>query len=212
MALIFFDYDGVMVDSLASETKYFVEACQKIGVNAVKTEADMAKLSEGNFYDELHHRGVSFDDIDKIMEIYADIKNDGRFLAEPFPEIFRLLKKISETYPVYIITSNVSDTVERRLEEYGIGSVKDVLGADKEPSKEVKLTKIMLQYPGERTIFVGDTKGDMLESAAVGIDLRLGVTWGWQSPEVVLEGAPDYWFNDRKHLVAWFEGFMDGEF
>lgn len=211
MALIFFDYDGVVVDSLATETKYFSEACRKTGVSAVKSEADMAKLSEGNFYDELHNRGVSLADIDKIMEIYADIKNDGRFLAEPFPEIFQLLKKVSEAYPVYIITSNVSATVERRLGEFGITSVRDVLGADKEPSKEVKLTKIMSQYPGERTIFIGDTKGDMVEAAAVGIDLRLGVTWGWQSPEVVLAGAPDYWFNDRKHLIAWFDGFMDGD-
>ena len=211
MALVFFDYDGVMVDSLAAEAKYFSEACQKIGVDAVKTEADMAKLSEGNFYDELHRRGVSLADIDKIMEIYASIKNDGRFLTKPFPEIFQLLKKVSEAYPVYIITSNVSATVEHRLGEFDITSVRDVLGADKEPSKEVKLTKIMSQYPGERTIFIGDTKGDMVEAAEVGSDLRLGVTWGWHSPEVVLAGAPDYWFNDRKHLIAWFDGFMDGD-
>ncbi|MBQ4093092.1 MAG: HAD hydrolase-like protein, partial [Firmicutes bacterium] len=127
----------------------------------------------------------------------------------PFPEIFALLKKVSDHYPVYIITSTVSATVETRLKEFGVDGVKDVLGADKETSKAKKLRSIMAQYPGERTYFIGDTKGDMVESAEVGIDVRLGVTWGWQSPEVVLSGDPDYWFVEKSHLVAWFDGFMD---
>lgn len=209
MALIFFDYDGVMVDSLETETKYYIEACQEVGVDAVKDAADMAKLSEGNFYEELLGRGVSQEALDKTMEIYAQIKTDGRYQTKPFPEIFSLLKKVSETYPTYIITSNVSATVEKRLREFNVTGVKDVLGADKETSKQKKLHSVMAHYPGERTLFAGDTKGDMIESAAVGIDLRLGVTWGWQSPEVVLAGDPDYWFNEKKDFVAWFHGFMD---
>lgn len=211
MALIFFDYDGVMVDSLQCETNYYLEACQEVGVNAVKDAEDMARLSEGNFFEELNSRGVSYEDIDKINGIYAKIKTDGRFVPDAFPEIFGILKEVSEKYPVYIITSNVSATVEARLKEFGIDSVKDVLGADKEKSKVKKILNIKSQYPGERSLFIGDTKGDMTESAAVGVDIRLGVTWGWQKPEVVLAGDPDYWFNEKSHLVAWFKGFMDSE-
>lgn len=209
MALIFFDYDGVMVDSLEAENAYFQEACQEVGVEGTKDAADMAKLSEGNFYENFHRRGVSMEDIGKIMKVYAEIKTDGRYETTPFPEIFALLKKVSDRYPVYIITSNVSATVEARLKEFGVDGVRDVLGADKETSKVKKLRSVMAQYPGERTIFIGDTKGDMVESAEVGVDVRLGVTWGWQSPEVVLSGDPDYWFLEKSHLVAWFEGFMD---
>ncbi|MBR5329226.1 MAG: HAD family hydrolase [Firmicutes bacterium] len=209
MALIFFDYDGVMVDSLEAENAYFQEACQEVGVEGTKDAADMAKLSEGNFYENFHKRGVSMEDIAEIMKVYARVKTDGRYTTEPFPEIFDLLKKVSDRFPVYIITSNVSATVETRLQEFGVDGVKDVLGADKETSKAKKLRAIMAQYPGERTFFIGDTKGDMVESAEVGVDVRLGVTWGWQRPEVVLEGDPDYWFNEKNHLVAWFEGFMD---
>lgn len=209
MALVFFDYDGVMVDSLETETKYYIEACQEVGVNAVKDAADMAKLSEGNFYDELLRRGISEEEQAKVMAIYAKIKTDGRYQTEAFPEIFSVLKKVSETFLTYIITSNVSATVEKRLVEFDVTAVKDVLGADKETSKKKKLRSVMEQYPGERTMFIGDTKGDMVESAAVGIDIRLGVTWGWQSPEVVLSGDPDYWFTEKEHFVAWFEGFMD---
>lgn len=211
MTLVFFDYDGVMVDSLKAESNYYVEACQEVGVEAVKNEADMALLSEGNFYEGLQARGVSKEDIRKINDIYATIKKDGRFPIPAFPEMFDLIKEVSTCFPVYVITSNVSETVENRLKEYGVTTVKEVLGADKETSKEKKILSVMDKYPGVRTIFLGDTKGDMVEAAAVGINIRLGVTWGWQRPEVVLEGDPDYYFNESSDLVAWFHGFMDAQ-
>lgn len=209
MALIFFDYDGVMVDSLDAEAKYYVEACQEVGVDAVKNKADMALLSEGNFYKGLHARGVSDEDIKKINNVYATIKKDGRFPIPAFPEMFQLIEEVGTRFPVYVITSNISETVENRLQEFGVTAVKEVLGADKETSKEKKILSVMDKYPGERTLFLGDTKGDMLESAAVGINIRLGVTWGWQNPEIVLAGNPDYYFNEVSHLVAWFHGFLD---
>lgn len=209
MALIFFDYDGVMADSLESETKYFIEACQEVGVDVVKDSSDMARLSEGNFFDEMRKLGVSDEDISRVMEIYAKVKTGNRYPIAAFPEVLGILDEVSKVFPVYIITSNVSATVEARLREYGIDSVKDVLGADKETSKRRKLTFVMDRYPGERTMFIGDTKGDMVESAEVGVDLRLGVTWGWQRPEVVLAGDPDYYFTEKEHLVSWLKGFME---
>ena len=208
MALIFFDYDGVMVDSLEAEAKYYVEACQELGVDVVKSAADMAHLSEGNFYDGMAARGVDRETLRKINEIYATVKSSNRFPIPAFPAMFDLLAEVSSRFPVYMITSNISATVENRLAECGITTVKEVLGADKETSKEKKLRTVMDKYPGERTLFVGDTKGDMLETAAVGINLRLAVTWGWQKPEVVLAGDPDYYFNEISHLVAWFHGFL----
>lgn len=209
MALIFFDYDGVMVDSLETENAYFQEACQEVGVEGTKDAADMARLSEGNFYENFQKRGISSEEVANIMAVYGKIKTDGRYQTTPFPEIFDLLKKIGSRFPVYIITSNVSATVEERLREFGVDGVKAVLGADKETSKIKKLRSVMAEYPGELTLFVGDTKGDMTESAAAGVDIRLGVTWGWQRPEVVCAGNPDYVFHEREHLRAWFDGFLD---
>ena len=211
MALIFFDYDGVMVDSLDAEAAYYIESCQEAGIDAVKDKADMALLSEGNFYKGLRERGLSDVDIKKINGIYATVKKSGRFPVTVFPEMFQLIQAVGTRFPVYVITSNVSETVETSLKEQGITAVREVLGADKETSKEKKLLSVMHQYPGERTLFLGDTKGDMVEAAAAGINLRLGVTWGWQSRGVVLAGNPDYYFDHISHLVAWFHGFLDSQ-
>ncbi|HMM06287.1 MAG TPA: HAD hydrolase-like protein [Clostridiales bacterium] len=211
MALIFFDYDGVMVDSLEAEANYYIESCQEVGVEAVKNKADMARLSESNFYESLRSLGISDDDIKKINGIYARVKKDGRFSVTVFPEMFQLIQEVGTRFPVYVITSNISETVENSLKEHGVTAVREVLGADKETSKEKKILSVMDKYPGERTLFLGDTKGDMVESAAAGINIRLGVTWGWQRREVVLSGDPDYYFDAISDLVAWFHGFLDAQ-
>ncbi|MEG2147803.1 MAG: HAD hydrolase-like protein [Clostridiales bacterium] len=208
MALIFFDFDGVLVDSLEVETKNFSESCYKVGVDVVNTSADMAKLSEGNFYQGLQALGVSKSKIDEIMVVYTETKKNPDFHVHAHAPMMDMLNKLTKEYPVYVITSNVSYTVERVLKENGVEGVREILGAEKEPSKITKIHKIAEQYPGEKTIFIGDTKGDMVESAEAGIDIRVGVTWGWQKPWVVASGNPDYIFDRFEDAISWFEGFM----
>lgn len=208
MALIFFDYDGVVVDSLEVETQNFVSACHEVGIDAVNTSDDMAKLSEGNFYQGLMDWGVPQDKLKVAMDIYAQKKESPDFHVDAHKPIVKLLKKLTKHYPVYVVTSNTSNTVERIMAENGVEGIKEVLGAEKETSKILKLHKVMAQYPGEKTIFVGDTKGDMVEAAEAGIDVRIGVTWGWQKPWIVASGNPDYIFDDFSTLRAWFKGFM----
>lgn len=211
MALIFFDYDGVLVDSLEVETKNFSAACHSVGIDAVNTTEDMAKLSEGNFYEGLKEKGVPQDKLLEAMEIYnARKKEDADFHVEAHKPMIKLLKKLAKKYPLYIVTSNTSATVQRVLGEYGVDDVRGVLGADQETSKVKKLRSIMDQYPGEKTLFIGDTKGDMTEASAAGINVRIGVTWGWQQSWVVASGNPDYIFDDFKPLQAWFKGFLKG--
>ena len=37
MSLLFFDYDGVLVDSLETEAKYFVNACHQVGIEQINS-------------------------------------------------------------------------------------------------------------------------------------------------------------------------------
>lgn len=211
MSLLFFDYDGVLVDSLETEAKYFVDACHDNGVYDVNSAQDLADFSTGNFYLGMMERGVSEKKIDEILALYAKKSEDPSYHLDVFPGMPQLFQELAEKYPVYLVTSNVTESVQKVLEANGITAVREILGADVEKSKVKKFHRIMEQYPGERTVFVSDTKGDMVESKEAGIDLRLAVTWGWQAPEVVASSDYDYIFDEVKDLSAWFRGFMDAE-
>lgn len=209
MAVIFFDYDGVLVDSLDVEAKYFSEACHSYGVEGINTSEDMAKLSEGNFYEGMVAMGISAEKIDAVMKKYGEIKMDGRYQIPYHAPMMKLLRRLAKHFPLYIVTSNTSATVEKRMEELEIKGVREILGAEGEKSKVKKIRRIMEMHPGEKSLFIGDTKGDMVESKEAGVDIRLGVTWGWQEPWVVLSGNPDYYFDDFETIRVWFKGFLD---
>ena len=51
-------------------------------------------------------------------------------------------------------------------------------------------------------------QGDILEAKEADIDVRIGVTWGWQKPWIVASGNPDYIFDDFQCLTAWFAGYL----
>ena len=210
MPLIFFDYDGVQADSLAVESKYFVAACQKVGIRGIDCPDDLARLSEGNFYEECAKGGISKADIDKALELYGQKLDDLEYHIEPFPLIMRLEAEVADRFPTYIITSNTSATVAEMLERQQVTGVREILGADVEVSKVKKIDRVRVQYPGEKMYFIGDTKGDILEARAAGVDVTIGVTWGWHAPEVVASAQPDYIFHDQPAFCAFMRGLMDG--
>ena len=47
------------------------------------------------------------------------------------------------------------------------------------------------RYPGEKIIFAGDTKGDILEGKQAGLDLVIGVTYGWGYQKDLAEAGAD---------------------
>ncbi|MEE0775903.1 MAG: HAD-IA family hydrolase [Bacillota bacterium] len=211
MSLLFFDYDGVIVDSLETETRYFVDACHQVGIEEINTSADMAELSLGNFYQGMLDRGIPEEKIDAAMKIYCKKDKDASYHLDTYPTMPELVRELAEKYPLYIVTSNVSASVKKVLDQNYVTGVKEIIGADVEKSKVKKFHRIMEQYPGERTVFVSDSKGDMIEGKEAGIDVRVAVTWGWQEPWVVASGNPDHIFDSPEGLRAWFRGFMTAE-
>ena len=51
MSLLFFDYDGVLVDSLETEAKYFVNACHQVGIEQINSAEEF--LSRDDRYGNL---------------------------------------------------------------------------------------------------------------------------------------------------------------
>ena len=102
MSLLFFDYDGVLVDSLETEAKYFVNACHQVGIEQINSAEDMSKLSSGNFYQGMIDMGISEEKIDAAMEIYSRKDSDPQYRLDTFPQMPELLQTLSLHYPLYL--------------------------------------------------------------------------------------------------------------
>lgn len=200
MALIFFDFDGVLVDSLENEAQYFVEACHRVGISQINNAADMARLSEGNFYEECERRGIPQAKLSEALNIYSNKVDNPAYRVEIFPEPVAALRETVKRFPVYIVSSNLTSAVELTLADNHISGVRQVIGYDIEPSKTKKFTRIKNRYPNEKTYLITDTSGDIREARTAGIDVIIGVTWGWHATETVAAAEPDYLFQQPADL------------
>lgn len=199
MALVMFDYDGVIVDSLEVFTSRFTQACRENGFGEVNAK-DVLGLFEGNVYETMMKRGLDESTIDNILKRYEVLQNVQLADLELFKGIGEALKRISEKHQVYVITSNLSSATIQVLNQNGIECFKDVIGAEKEKSKIKKIQNTMSLHPGIPAYYVGDTKGDMIEGKQAGTQ-TIGVAWGWHTPEKITEGFPDHLFNTPEELA-----------
>jgi phosphoglycolate phosphatase len=191
VALVMFDYDGVIVDSLNVFTLRFSQACRENGFNQIKASDDVISLFDSNVYETMRQRGLDGLTIDAILERYEVLQGVHLGNLKLFEGIREALDKVSKKHSIYVITSNLSNATIQVLEQNEIKSFKGVIGADIEKSKIRKILSVKSLHPETTAFYVGDTKGDMIEGRQAGC-LTIGVTWGWHTPEKIQEGFPDY--------------------
>lgn len=205
MALVMFDYDGVIVDSLEVFTSRFTQACRENGFSGVHSAQDVLSLFDGNVYETMMSRGVDESTIDKILKQYEVLQDKQMVDLQLFKGIGDALERISEKHQVYVITSNLSSATIQILAQNGIHCFNDVIGAEKEKSKIKKIRNTMSLYPGIPAYYVGDTKGDMIEGKNAGAQ-TIGVTWGWHTSQKIEEGFPDYLVRTPEELADFLAG------
>ncbi len=200
MALVMFDYDGVIVDSLEVFTSRFTQACRENGFKEINAQKDVLSLFEGNVYETMMRRGIDEPTINSILERYEVLQGGQLADLKLFNGIGEALIRISKNHQVYVITSNLSSATIQVLNQNGIECFRDVVGAEKEKSKIKKIHNTMSLHPGIPAYYVGDTKGDMIEGKKAGT-ITIGVTWGWHTPQKITEGVPDHLVNTPEELA-----------
>lgn len=200
MALVMFDYDGVIVDSLDIFVSRFSQACLENGFQGINEPRDVISFFDGNVYETMLSRGIRESVIDSILKRYELLQNEQLTNLELFAGIGEALQRIAGQHSIYVITSNLSAATGQILAMNGIHCFNDIIGAEKEKSKIKKIQRVKALHPGMPAYYVGDTKGDMIEGKKAGTK-TIGVTWGWHSPEKIREGNPDYLVRTPEELA-----------
>ncbi|MFA5872230.1 MAG: HAD family hydrolase [Parcubacteria group bacterium] len=197
---IIFDFDGVIVDSYEIFKDAFVAACFENGYQQISTKKEFLNLFDGNLYESLEHTGISKEAIQKILKKFKENAHLEHNNLKFFEGIRETLAELAGENKLFVVSSNLSGIVQDLLRFHKIMFFEEVLGSDKGTSKVKKIESIRAKLPGYDFLYVGDTKGDMIEGRLGGVK-TVAVTWGWHSREKLFEGNPDFIVNTPKELL-----------
>lgn len=201
MKLFLFDFDGVIVDSLAVYEKTVKENLQKIKQPIVKSREEFLELFEDNFYESLKNKGIDLDVFMKASEdILAQVKIKD---MKPFPEIAPVIKELHKKHCLIVVSSNDYASIKEALDYFNYDDYfRDILGSDFMFSKKEKILYAAEKYNVslQDIYYIGDTTGDIKEGKQAGIK-TVGVTWGWHNKEKMAAAGPDYLFDDPLELL-----------
>jgi HAD superfamily hydrolase (TIGR01509 family) len=176
---LFFDFDGVIHDTFDLAFGVNKKLYPEITVE------EYLDMFNGNLY---KHKRITKENAEEFFEL----QNQAFLELEIEPDIKKELLKLNKRYMMFIITSNMEETVKKYLDKNEIThAFYGVLGYETHSSKLEKFKKIMREYNlrEEECLFITDTLGDLLEAKKIGIK-ALAVNYGFHEEERLKKGSP----------------------
>ncbi len=198
---IIFDFDGVIVDSLEVWGDAFISACKHHGCNLFPTHKSFLHLFEGNMYEGMKKAGVDDDTILEIRKKLVKGYMSDKHKVKLFAGVKEMLAELAEISKIYVVSSNFTEIAQSFWDSHKLAKCEEILGGDKGKSKVKKIESIKRKLPDREIIYVGDTKGDMIEGGLAGVK-TVAVTWGWHGEEKLKKSEPDFIVKTPGELVT----------
>ena len=202
MALILFDYDGVLADTLGDMILFAQQVCDELGVDHIVTPQDLNSLEIMSFATYGQQLGVPEHLVNEFVR-RAIKKFSGKHTP---PELFtgmdEVLKKLSAHNSIAIVTGSASPSVKNFLAAHGLLEyVQAIYGLDMPGSKSEKIlsAKTRFAQDNENIYLVGDSLSDIRAAKETGIK-SIAVSWGHQSLEKLSSAAPDHLVHSPQEL------------
>jgi len=203
MALIIFDFDGVLADTLADMLRFAQEVCDELGVSHRVVQADLSELEVMSFASFGRACGMPEDLVDEFVR-----KCTRKFAQKPAPPALfnglgEVLKLLAEMHVLAVVTGNTQGNVRTFLKEHGLeGCVRAVYGVDLPGSKAEKILLAKGQCAAEAgTVFmVGDSVSDIQAAREAGVK-AIAVGWGHQSLGKLVGARPDAIVHFPQELI-----------
>ena len=209
MALIIFDYDGVLADTFDDLLQFGQEACNKLGVRHFVTKDDINNLDVMSFASYGQACEVPEHQVDEFVKICLSLFAEKKSPPGIFPGLSNVVRYLSVNHMIAIVTTNSSQNVNAFLVKHGLeGLVQTIYGVDSTGSKAQKISmardRLLENRKQEPVFMVGDSLSDVLAAKEAAVT-SVAVTWGHQSLEKLLRGNPDYVVSSPRTLMEVIE-------
>jgi phosphoglycolate phosphatase len=203
MAIILFDFDGVLADTLDDLLNFAREVCAQLGFPRDPTPADLNVLETMSFADYGRQLKLPPQYIDAFVSQCLRMFNQRSHSPRMFEGMGQAIKEAAKSNILAIVTGNTTPTVEEFLKENNLREyIKLIIGVEQKGSRPEKIKRALRELgQGEEAAYmVGDAVSDIHAARETSIK-SIAVGWGHQSPSRLLTAAPDYLVDSPQELL-----------
>ncbi len=200
---LFFDFDGVLVDSVEVKTRAFARLFEEFGPEIMARVVDHHRRYSGvtrvdkfrHYYQEFLHQPLSEEDLAELCRRFARLVVDEVVAALEIPGAEAFLRTVVGQIPCFVVSAapegEVQEIVERRgWREY----FKEVRGAPRSKRENLEMLVRTYSLSPQNCWFFGDAESDYRAAHACGVHF-LGIVPGPEAP--LLQVVPDItWVRD----------------
>jgi len=206
---LFFDFDGVIADSVEVKTRAFAALFKAYGpdiqarvVAHHRANGGMTRKDKFKHYHEAFlEKPLDAAGLENLCKQFSELVVDEVVASAEIPGANGILKKWSASVPCFVVSATPDDEIVAIVARRGLsGYFREVLGSGR--NKTENLTYLLEKYKisPETGLFFGDAASDYQAAMNCGVDF-MGILPGPDAP--LLEFAPD---------IDWVRNFTEVDF
>src|SRR5258707_8268222 len=194
MALILFDFDGVLADTLDDLLQFSQEICSELGVLHNVVKEDISTLEAMSFANIGRQMEVPESLIEEFVRRSLEKVANKKSPPCIFKGLTEVVRDLSTRHILGIVTTNSSPNVKAFLIEHGLEDcIRAIYGVDLPGTKAEKISQARSQFAaaGEAVFMIGDSASDIRSASEASVK-SIGVSWGHQSMEMLIRAKANY--------------------
>ena len=206
--VVLFDFDGTIADTLTLGLEVFNERAKAHGYQTIASREELEYYRNMNARKIIEALGISFI---KLPLIVSDLrKRLGKKIqrAEPFQDIVPVIKELSKSHKLGIVTSNSRRNIDVFLSKYDLdGEFIYFSTGIRLFGKSNRLKRLLAskELRPEEVVMIGDETRDVEGARKCGIPI-ISVSWGFQAREALQQMSPDFLIDHPKELLDILSG------
>lgn len=204
----FFDFDGVLVDSVEVKTRAFAKLFEPYGAEIENKVVDHHRRHGGmtridkfrHYYKEFLQEPLNDKKLDNLCREFSQLVVDDIVFAPEIPGSEAFLKEWHNQVTCFVISATPENEIRGIVQRRGLQKYfKEVLGAPTTKIENLKSILIKYNFEPSRCLFFGDAESDYQAAKMCGVNF-LAILPGHDAP--LLRVVPD---------VMWAKDFMKVE-
>lgn len=212
--LIIFDLDGTLIDSLTDIALSSNQVLKHFGCKEHEIETYRNFVGDGAkvLVQKALPKGFTEEQIEEALEMFKEIySNKINLNTKPFDGIYKMLDDLNP-YCDFALLSNkphkfTLEYMDIFFKEYNfkiIHGQKDDVPKKPDPAGVYNILNA-LEYEAKEVYYIGDTSTDMQTAVNAGL-IPVGVLWGYQEKEILLQNGAKYLIQSPEELVTIISG------